>query len=102
MNRIQLRDEVSRWTQKAEAKKESARPSDADVDALKGLWDFRKKPSILSAPFLESSRDVLHGDEPDWNSWPSIAARFKAYHAALAEVDNKSSIPLAKMRLRGV
>jgi hypothetical protein len=100
MNRIQLRDEVGRWAQKAETEKAYERPSAADVEALKRLWDFRKAPSILSAS-VSSSIGVIYGDDPDWNSWPSIAARFKMYHAALVEIDNKSSAPMAGIRLRG-
>jgi hypothetical protein len=102
-NSTQRRCEVSEWAEKAAAKKESEKPCAADVESLKGIWDSRKTPSILSASqVLPSSRDVVYGPEPDWNSWPSIAARFKAYYEALVEIDNKSSSALAEMRLRGV
>jgi len=101
MNRTQLRAEVNQAVEEAEAKGEFERPAAADVEALKSLWNYRKQPSILSAT-VSSSVGVIYGDDPDWTSWPSIAARFKAYHAALVDVDNRLSQPLAKMRLNGI
>ncbi len=97
---MQVRCEVSQRAEKAVAKGESERPCAADVQVLKRLWDFRKAPSILSAS-VSSSVAVMYSDGPNWDSWPSIAERFKTYHAALVEIDNKSSRPMAGIRLHG-
>jgi hypothetical protein len=102
MNRMEIRSEVGRWAEKAKAKSESGHPTDIDVATLKELWAFRKSPSILSPQLLRSSVDVFYSADPDWKVWSSIAERFGAYHAALTEIDNKSSGPLAQMRLSGV
>jgi hypothetical protein len=101
MNRTELRTEVSRWAEEAVTKGEFERPSAADIEALQRLWELRKTPSILSSS-VSSNIAVMHSDDPDWHSWPSIAAHFKAYYSALVEVDNKGSSPLANGRLGGV
>jgi hypothetical protein len=101
MNRTQLRNEVSLWAEKSDVHDETERPGDADIRILKELWGLRKTPSVLSAA-IPSNIGVIYDSDPDWNSWPSITARFKAYQAALVDMNNRLSSSMAAVRLGGV
>jgi len=96
-----LRSVVGLWADTA--KKKTGRPSGADVEELKSLWDKRKERGVLADTHLQSNYDLkwVHPG-PDWTSWASIAACFGEYHAALAEKDSRGAPGMAAIRMQGV
>jgi hypothetical protein len=81
------------------AKQASGQPNHADRAAARKLFDLREK--FLSNEISSNVR-VKWREEPDWNSWSSIAEFFDAYYAAIVELQNRMAIPLARLRLKGI
>jgi hypothetical protein len=97
MNSIELRKMVGRFAEKA--KHAQGQPSAADITTARELFDLRKEflPSEIS-----SNVKVKWHEDPNWNSWPSLAEFFASYYAAIVELQNRLQAPLAEMRLRGI
>ncbi len=97
MNRTELRYTVGQLAERA--RNGEGAPSRADIEEARQLFDSRK--DFLSQT-LGSSVKLIWCDEPDWSSWKGIANFLDKYHAALVEIDNKSSGPMAGVRLQGI
>jgi hypothetical protein len=97
MNRSELRTATKRVAE--HAARASGNPSLADIAEARALFALRKEQ--LSSEVSSNVR-VKFAEKPDWNSWPSIAQFFDAYHAALVGLDNRLAGPMAKIRLTGI
>jgi len=97
MNRTELANVTKRLAERAA--QASGKPSDADIAEAKALFDLRKE--FLSNEISSNIKVKFH-EEPDWNSWSSIADFFTAYHTALVDLQNRLAIPLAEGRLEGI
>ena len=98
MNRTELRAAVGHFAEKAEHA--YGQPSPADIATARELFDSRKE--ALSSQIQSNIRVKWWNGEIDWNSWSSLAEFFRAYYAALVELQNRMAIPQAEMRLRGI
>lgn len=109
MNRADLRLATKQLAEKArhaitqrtkKAKGDPRKPSPRDKAKAHELFELRKE--FLSDQLGSNIQLKYREKEPDWNTWEAIADFFERYHAALAEIDNKSARPLAEGRLRGI
>lgn len=93
MNRSELRTATRKLAERA--KQAQGEPSPADIAEAHDLFETRK--AALSDQISSNYRE-----EPDWSTWPAIEEFFSVYNAALVELDNRLSIPLAQQRLRAI
>lgn len=97
MNRSELRTATRKLAERA--KQAQGEPSPADIAEAHDLFETRK--AALSDQ-ISSNVQVKYREEPDWSTWPAIEEFFSVYNAALVELDNRLSIPLAQQRLRAI
>jgi hypothetical protein len=97
MNSTELREKVGRFSEKA--KQAQGQPSLDDIDTGRKLYNLRKE--FLSDE-IGSNVQVKFKDEPDWNSWPSLAEFFSAYYSAMVELNKKVLASMNAGRLDGI